>query len=105
MSRIIFSASLAFGLAISGAAFAQTAPSASPACNRTASIASQTPSSSQTTNMAATTSDSGNMGTGASSASIGTGNTDKIGVNNPCVPGTAGQTATGALPGSSSTPQ
>ncbi len=104
MSRIIFSASLAFGLAISGAAFAQTAPSASPACNRTASIASQTPSSSQTT-MAATTSDSGNMGTGASSASIGTGNTDKIGVNNPCVPGTAGQTATGALPGSSSTPQ
>ncbi len=97
MSRFIFSASLALGIGLSGAAFAQSAPSASPACNRTAAVTAQNPSSTQTTNMAATSSDS-------SSASMGTGNTDKTGVMSPCVPGTTGQSQTGALPGSSSTP-
>ncbi len=104
MSRFIFSASLALGVAFSGAAFAQSPPSASPACNHTAALAAQNPSSTQTTNMAATSSDSGNTGTGASSASMGTGSTDKTGVMSPCVPGTTGQSQTGALPGSSSTP-
>ncbi len=104
MSRFIFSASLAFGVALSATAFAQTPPAASSACNRTASIASQNPSASQNASMAATTSDSGNAGTGASSASLGTGNTDKTGVMTPCAPGTTGETQTGALPRPSSTP-
>jgi len=51
----------------------------------------------QTPGMAGTSSDSGNMSTGASSAAIGTGNTDKQGVYAPQVPAHSNDT-TGANP-------
>jgi len=51
--------------------------------------------------MAATSSDSGNIGTGASSAAIGTGNTEK-GVFSPVAPGVSStQGETGANPNNS----
>ena len=99
MSRYIFSASVAIGMTLCASAFAQSAPNANPACGHTAALASQNPGS--PTTMADTSSDSGVAGSGASSASMGTGPTDKTGMMSPCVPGTAGNTATGALPNSS----
>ena len=86
-------------LALSGAALAQTKPSDNPACSRTKALANDS-GSNTTTSMADTSSGMGASGSGASSASIGTGKTDKIGVYSPCVPATAGNSATGAMPGS-----
>ncbi len=100
MSRYIFSAAVAIGMAFSASAFAQSmamSPDASPACQHTAAMASQNPSSASM--MAGTTSDAGNTGSGASSASIATGPVDKTGVMSPCTPGTTGVTK-GALPSS-----
>jgi hypothetical protein len=109
MSRFIFSASVAIGMALSASAFAQSAttPDASPTCNRTATIASQNPPTSSAATMADTSSDSGKTGAGASSMSMGTGPTDKTGVMSPCAPGAQGDTATGAMPtstGAATTP-
>jgi hypothetical protein len=102
MSRFIFSATVAIGMALSASAFAQSmamSPNATPACQHTAADASQNPSSATNT-MAGTTSDAGNTGAGASSASIATGSVDKTGVMSPCAPAGNG-VAKGALPDSS----
>jgi hypothetical protein len=102
MSFKLLTSALAFTLAFSGAALAQNS---SPDCAQTKALKAQSsPMSSSATSMAATSSDQGKMGPGASSDAMGTGKTDKTGVNNPCVPGTTGNGATGALPGKMGTP-
>jgi hypothetical protein len=96
MSRLLFTASLAFSLACAGGAFA--AQTSTTACGSTQAKAAQAPPGSTTTSMADTSSDMGSAGSGASSASIATGPTDKVGVMTPCAPGTTGQAQSGAVP-------
>ena len=82
MLRKFLTATVALTLAATTPVFAQTS---NPTCTTTKAINAQsgnTPSSKTT--MADTSSDSGNTGAGASSASIGTGPVDKTGVNSPC---------------------
>ena len=96
MLRKCLSASVALTFAFAPPVLAQ---SSNPACRNTQAITAQSGGKSfEATSMAATTSDSGNRGTGASSASIGTGPTDKTGDYSPCLPGAGGHGATGALP-------
>jgi hypothetical protein len=90
MSRLLMAASLGVGMLFSGAAFAQSTMTAPNNSSDSKLNPATTPG------MAATTSDSGNVDTGASSAAIGTGNTEK-GDNSPATPGVAGtQGETGA---------
>jgi hypothetical protein len=84
MSRIAIAAALLMAVT-TGGAFAQTT-------NTTV------PNTEKMPGMAATSSDSGNMGTGASSEALGTGNTETHGVMSPNVPATSGDGATGANP-------
>jgi hypothetical protein len=89
-----------FALALAGPALAQNS---SPVCNQTqADLAHAAPSdaANSTNSMADTSSGTAKTATGASSAAIGTGPTDKIGVNSPCVPGMGSHGSTGALPDS-----
>ena len=102
MNVKMIGASLALAAAFAGPVMAQNA---SPACNTTNAAIAHSPSGvpDSTNSMADTSSGSAKTGSGASSAAIGTGPTDKTGVNSPCVPGMGGQGATGALPNSTPT--
>jgi hypothetical protein len=85
-------ATLSMSMLCSGAALAQSAMTAPGNSSDSKTNPMTKPS------MAATSSDSGNTGTGASSAAIGTGNTEK-GVFSPSTPGVSStQGETGANP-------
>jgi hypothetical protein len=99
MSRIVFATAIAFSLAAGSLALAQTMSTAPDNSSTSNTNAAPQPG------MAATTSDSGNLGTGASSSKIGTGTTShgaigmgssNSGVMSPSAPGTTGHGATGA---------
>jgi len=85
MKRIALAACLS--LALGGAALAQSTATPDSATNPQ-----------NMPGMAATSSDSGKLGTGASSAALGTGNTQTHGVMSPTAPGSSGSGATGANP-------
>ena len=97
MPNKFLSASLAVAMALAGPACSQNS---SPACNHTKAVMNHAQGPDSTTSMANTSSDGGMTSTGASSAAIGTGPTDKMGVNNPCVTAGAAHGASGALPNS-----
>lgn len=100
MSNKIFAAALALGVALGGTAFAKQ--NSSPVCNHTKSVMENggANGANSTTSMANTSSDGAMTSTGASSAAIGTGNTDKTGVYSPCATAAAPRGSTGALPNS-----
>jgi len=85
MSRIAIAAALLMAIS-TGGAFAQT------------NAAPNVPNTQKMPGLGATSSDSGNLGTGASSEALGTGNTETHGVMSPNVPATTGHGATGANP-------
>jgi hypothetical protein len=87
-------ATLGLGMMWSGMALAQSSMTA-PDNSSTNAV---NPSATQP-GMAATSSDSGKLGTGASSAAIATGPTDKTGVMSPQAPAADGK-STGANPNS-----
>ncbi len=91
MSRILLSLALAFSLGIGGIALAQatTAPDNS---------ATSATNPHNMPGMAATSSDSGQMSTGASSQGIGTSHANARGVMSPKAPAATGEGATGANP-------
>lgn len=96
MSRLLIAASVSLSMLCSGLAFAQSAMMAPG--NSSDNGTNPKVNSANMPGMAATTSDAGNMGTGASSAAMGTGNTEK-GDNSPVAPGiTHSQGVTGANP-------
>jgi len=104
MSRKILTAVVVAGLAFGGTALAQTAPD-----NSADTSTNSMSKSDAMPGMADTSSDMGNMGTGASSSKIGTGTTShgatgaggaNSGVMSPSAPGTTGHGATGANPNS-----
>jgi hypothetical protein len=98
MSRVLMAATLGLGMICSGMALAQSSMTA-PDNSSTNAV---NPSATQPANqpgMAATSSDSGKLGTGASSAAIATGPTDKTGVMSPQAPAADGK-STGANPNS-----
>ncbi len=99
MTFKLISASLVLAAAFAGPVMAQNS---SPVCNQTNATIAHSPSGvpDSTTSMAGTSSDSAKTSTGASSAAIGTGPTDKTGVNSPCTAGMGAQGGTGALPNS-----
>jgi hypothetical protein len=90
MKHIALAAALT--LALGGAAFAQSSMSAPDNSANSATNPQKMPG------MAATSSDSGRIGTGASSAALGTGNTQTHGVMSPTAPASSGTGATGANP-------
>jgi hypothetical protein len=102
MSRLFYAAAIAASIGFGGAALAQsTAPNNS---SDNATNAKNLPG------MADTSSDMGNLGTGASSSKIGTGDVShgatgqggaNAGVMSPTAPGVTGEGATGANPNSS----
>ncbi len=100
MSRLFIAASFGIGMLCSGVALEQntmTAPNNSSG-NETNPAVQQRINPANQPGLASTTSDPGNMGTGASSAAIGTGGAEK-GMNSPETPGLAGaQGETGANP-------
>ncbi len=92
MSRFLMAASLSIGMLCSGAALAQSMMTA-PNNDSGSKLNPATQPG-----MAATTSDAGNAGTGASSAAMGTGGTEK-GTFSPATPGVgASQGESGANP-------
>lgn len=95
MSRILMAATLGLGMVCSGMALAQSSMTA-PNNSSTNAV---NPSTTTQPGMAATSSDSGKLGTGASSAAIATGPTDKTGVMSPEAPAADGK-STGANPNS-----
>jgi hypothetical protein len=100
MTFKMISASLALAVAFAGPVMAQDA---SPVCNNTNAAIAHSPSGTpeSTNSMADTSSGGASTGTGASSAALGTGPTDKTGVNSPCVAGMgSARGTTGALPNS-----
>jgi hypothetical protein len=94
MSRIVLAATIFMSLASASIAFAQSTTTS----NYNADTAMNPMIHTALPGMAATTSDPGNKGTGASSSRIGTG--AGSGVMSPWVPGTGGTGATGANPNS-----
>ncbi len=97
MSRFLMAATLSFGMMWSGVGFAQSMSAPNNSSDNSMNPASKTNPATQP-GMAATSSDSGNLGTGASSAALGTGNTEK-GTFSPKAPGVGGtQGETGANP-------
>jgi hypothetical protein len=94
MSRTLLSAAVIAGLAFGGTALAQTATAPN-------NSADSTTNTKNLPGMAATSSDAGNLGTGASSMKLGTGSSPTgTGVMSPQAPGTTGHGATGANPNS-----
>jgi len=93
MSRIAIATALAL-LVTTGASFAQVNTMQNGSNTTQAGV--KNPQAMP--GMAATSSGAGKLGTGASSAAIGTGNTETHGVMSPTVPGTTGNGATGANP-------
>jgi len=91
MSRFAYISAITLSLAIAAPVLAQSTSNAPDGGTGVAT----TP---QTPGMAGTSSDSGNMSTGASSAAIGTGNTDKQGTMAPQVPAHTSTGNTGANP-------
>jgi hypothetical protein len=91
MSRIAFAAVFALSFAAT-AVHAQTMGTGFDSAVVSPKTAAQQPGT------AATTSGAGNLGTGASSDVLGTGNTQGKGVMSPQAPGLSGHGATGANP-------